>query len=257
MAKLVRNSTPPSTIGRPSVDFIKPEFDALIENKGYRVIWEKSTMCPCRGTQHSPLSDCQNCRGTGWVLFNAIRTKMVLTSINYSNKYLQWTKDLVGMIAVTARSEDRITFMDRITLIDSDNYESEIMPLQVSSTGVVFCFVTYKLVEVMEIFTFIQSDQALNRLSPEEFQFSVGGYKIIFPNITLQENEVKMVSIRYKCNPQYYVVDMNHDIRNSSILNDRGSKEQIRLPVSGVARRALDIFDRPNFIGDSIIDNSY
>jgi hypothetical protein len=66
-----------------------------------------------------------------------------------------------------------------------------------------------------------------------------------------------MVSIRYKCNPQYYVVDMNHDIRNSSILNDRGSKEQIRLPVSGVARRALDIFDRPNFIGDSIIDNSY
>jgi len=258
MAKAIRNSTPPSVIGRPSVDFIKPEFDALIENKGYRVIWEPTVMCPCRGVQNSPLTNCENCRGTGWVLLNAIRTKMVLTSINFSNRYQQWTKELVGMVAFTARHEDRVTFMDRLTLEDSESIETELLQLRLSSTSQVFCFTTYMLSEVMEAFMFDEPGKKLIRLSEgTDFTYSKRDYKIVFPNLDLTGQNRVMVSVRYKCRPQYYVVDMNHDIRNSTILNERGSKEQIKLPVSGIARRSLDVFDRPDFTGETVIDNSY
>lgn len=32
--------------GVPRVDFLYPDFDALVDNKGYEVIWERAIPCP-------------------------------------------------------------------------------------------------------------------------------------------------------------------------------------------------------------------
>lgn len=101
--------------GVPRVDFLYPDFDALVDNKGYEVIWERAIPCPCsKRVQHQ--STCRNCGGSGWVFINPTRIKAVCQSLNKNTRYKDWSVEMLGTAAITVKSMFHLNFMDKIMI---------------------------------------------------------------------------------------------------------------------------------------------
>ncbi|MGL5076270.1 MAG: hypothetical protein ACRDBG_10625, partial [Waterburya sp.] len=97
-----------------SVEFVRQDFDNLVWNKGYEVVWEKAIKCPCKTNGGENLITCLNCGGTGWFFINRFKTTMHLTSMNSSSQQKDWSRVDEGKVMFTAISELEIAQMDRI-----------------------------------------------------------------------------------------------------------------------------------------------
>lgn len=252
----IRQQTPKNLIGSIRVDFLKDEIDQLVWDKGQIVNWEQSAMCPCRKPHTAPVPNCQNCLGTGWIMLNTVQTKMVISSLNTTNKYTPWSPERVGTIQITALNENRLSFMDRITVLSGEMVESEIVYLselgdtEQRKVG----FLSYRAISVLEIFVFQSYSQKLRKLVPED-DYTFDGYTVYINN-TVENVNLNLISIRYLTNPEYYIIDIPHDIRNSEKMNYSNQPERINLPISAVGRRSHIVLERIK-VGGGIQDNSY
>lgn len=259
MAKnnIVTTSIPPNLIGQADVQFRGDDFDALVYSKGYAVIHEAAVPCPCKSQSNgSPLSNCQNCYGTGWVLFNPNKTRMVLQSLNLRTKYNEWSKDNIGTVTITSRNVDKISYMDRLTVEDSNSLFSQILYPKVYS-NTLFAFTIYDILSIEELFLFREPNLPLERLSLET-DYSFEKNKIIL-NDSFRDIENLTISVRYHHNLQYHVLELTKETRRSYISNadTKGKDQSIVLPFSGIARLSHYVLDSSNFEGNNIIDNSY
>lgn len=72
MAKIlvprITTGLPSSIKGRPRADMRPDEFAKLIDTKGYRVWWSRTSICPCRNNDQTDQADvsCTLCKGDGW-----------------------------------------------------------------------------------------------------------------------------------------------------------------------------------------------
>lgn len=238
-------------IGVPRVDFISPDFDALIDNKGYDVIWERAIPCPCASRQAAH-SSCKNCQGTGWVFINPTQIKAVAQSINKDTKYKEWSMELLGTITLTVKSMFHLNFMDKITLIGAESPQSE--NLLVSKYGSSYYARTiYKINSIFELFKFVSESSPLQLLQ-EGKDYHFEDNKIIF-DTDIKEGD--SVSVTYMHNVQYNVLDLPHDIRQTIVLDNTSREKPLYLPISAVARRTHNVLDYLNFQGDNLFDNSY
>jgi len=249
----MRQQSAPNVIGQKSPEFVKENFDAAIWNKGYDVIVEKAIRCPCKTRTGANLPDCNNCRGFGWVFVNPIETKALMTSLNASNKYKAWSVENINRANVTLMGVNRLSYFDRITLKDDYSELSENLEVKKSSTGKMFVFTSYKITNIFIIFEFENSTMPLVKISSNDY--IVEDYKVVFKDGIIDCG--KIVSIRYEYNTQYNVLDVTHDIRSSKNINSDGNLENIKLPIMAVVQKPHTIFDKPNFTGDNIIDNSW
>ena len=65
------------------IDFKPTQFDLAIETKGYLLLWERSTQCPCTPvtTQtEQPDPNCSLCKGSGWIYFGAPNAQILTES---------------------------------------------------------------------------------------------------------------------------------------------------------------------------------
>lgn len=85
MGKSILQSPVPA-LSNASPEFMRSEFDSAVYLKGYEVIIEKALRCPCNAPD-SPLTDCQNCFGTGYFYVNPVSTHALITGINGNNDY--------------------------------------------------------------------------------------------------------------------------------------------------------------------------
>jgi hypothetical protein len=246
--------TIPNLGGQGQVNFIKSNFDAIIEMKGYRVYHDKAIKCPCKVETIDHLSNCQNCGGSGWVFYNRIESRMILRSMNLSTQYKDWSELTLGTVNLTARDVDKLGYMDRVTVIDARSAFSETIYLKVFK-GVHIGYVTYDIVEIEDIFMFASANSKLTRLIEGE-DYSIRNNAIIltskydtYPNVC--------VSLRYIHSPMYHVIDLPRDTMVAPILNNAGVPEDQQMPVSAVARRAHYVLDAQNYVGDYLFDNSY
>lgn len=122
----IRKSAPPNSIGQPRVDFIKPAFDSLIWDKGYKIIVYDAIECPCKSGNTTNLSNCSNCLGLGWVFINPLETIGIITAINKDTQYKYWSPEFKGTVAVTLRDIERLSFMDKIILKNEVSILSEV-----------------------------------------------------------------------------------------------------------------------------------
>ena len=258
----IRQKTPPNLIGQPSVNLDLATFEAPIWQKGYDVQIEKAVKCPCKANNGN-IGTCQNCRGTGWLFINPFKTRALITSINYSTEHKDWTLDKLGTVDVTVRNQDRITYFDRITLINDYSIFSEVLTTRYdSATDTNFAFTSYKVTEIQDAFFYVSDSLPLQKLEVGvdiEIKADSQGY-ILQINTALPANFNSKLSVRYKHNVQYNVIDLPHEIRRSYKVNENGADQKILLPIHGVARRVHDISvfgNIPNFDGSGIIDNSY
>jgi hypothetical protein len=256
----IRTATPSNLIGQPEVEFRRDDFNALITTKGYNCIIEKAVRCPCEGEGESALPSCQNCFGTGWIFINPIKTDAIASGINLSNQYKDWSLELSGTISLTVRDDDKesLSFYDKVSFADKYSRYSEVLSVRDTGTEV-FVFTTYKIKEVYEIFVFDGSEQKLRRLTQEEYSISEDNPYVINLLITNYPTDYnKVVSIRYKHEIQYHVIDLPHELRGSTVVNKEGQRKDIILPMNAVARRVhLIVGAKPNYDGTGWKDNSY
>jgi hypothetical protein len=253
MAKQIKIQQTPNLVGRPSAQFENEAFAALIQQKGYDVVIESAVRCPCRTKENDHLSTCQNCLGTGWVFLNPVQDRAVLSSINSSTQFKDWSQENMGTVNVSLQSRTFLSFMDKVKVLDAQTVHSQLLYPQ-NFNGTYFAYTIYDILSVIEVFRFVSATSMLQRLV-EGTDFTIDRNKIIFSSVPASDFTV---SVRYYHNPVYGVIDIPHIIRNSyRKANVTGREELQILPVNGVARLWHYMVDGLNFIGNNVFDNSY
>lgn len=248
MAKKINIAKPPQLVGIPRVDFITPDFDTLIWNKGYDILLEESMPCPCSMKVNSPQSACRNCGGTGWLYTKQTKAKAVIQSINKSTQYKDWSETLMGTVNVTIESRFQLSFRDRLTVLDSESIGVEVQIVR-QYENKTFIYTIYPIDEIIAIYKYNGNEVPLDKVSNYKFDKNV----VYFENSEV--NVEDSISIRYKHKVMYSVIDINHDIRNTYRLNEKSRENQIRMPVNAVARKLHYISDAPSVVGPTILEN--
>lgn len=244
---------PPDLRQQPNVELRKPDFDALVETKGYRVIQEKTVKCPCGGHDHSPLLNCKNCNGSGWIGLERYETKMLIQSINVDTRYKEWTEEKMGNVQISARYETSLSFMDRIQIIDQTSSISELLFVFMNESGTLSSFPIYNPIKIDGLFLFVDPSLPLTKLQ-EGVDYVVDKTVGRIDFLKLTDINSKL-SLRYDYYPLYYVIDINHEIRSSYSLNHYGREEKKFLPCAGIGRRAHYLLERVRDIKGEI-DNT-
>jgi len=270
--KSIRIATPASTAGTASVSLNKKEFDATIENQGYNVWIDRAVKCPCKDKNiNNTLSSCKNCGSTGWVFINRLQTKAIVYSMEWKNSYKEWSEENLGNVYITIRDENKLSFMDRVTIIDADTIHKQVLyPFEVMDQLVAFTI--YRIKYMIDIFLYQGDDKPLRLLqsdvdyflgsSPEQHDTCNGVYdnvirfsdelKNLFNSCSLTQLPFH-ISVSYKHSPQYHITHLTREAMVSVQLD----KSQQSMPVNAVGRRSHYVLDAENFVGDRIIDNSY
>lgn len=265
MAKQIEiQKSPNNAINQPSADFIKQNFDNLIWQKGYRVIVEKMIKCPCKGDNGiDPLSTCKNCAGTGFTYINPLLTRMILTAMNMSTEYKSWSAINAGTVNVSTLNENRLSYMDKITVVDCEGTFSETRHVLLDDTSdTLFFYTSYNMKSIEYAGLFIAHNEKYVRLKlNEDYTFKANifyldsKYRTIFDTNKTSDFGTS-ITIRYNHPPQYYVIDLTRDVMQS--WSRQGKKEvQIELPLAAIARRAHYVFEAENLSATRLLDNSY
>lgn len=265
-------SKTPENIGSSQTNWERSLFDDAIFDKGYNAFIERAMKCPCKtkGAKQA-LSSCQNCGGSGWFYINKSQTKLLCTSIASRNKFEAWSQDNMGTVSITSRPQDRLSFMDRVTLIDLETFHSEVLDLSKNrSNNQYFSFTTYEPIKNFYAYLFNGDSSPLIYLTPSDYQ--IAGNKIILNQtisyksrydsgavtVDLSAIQNPSISLLYVYNPTYYVIDINRDvIRQKDGKNCLTMQDNVtNFPLNAVGRRCHYVVDAPDFSGDSVFDNT-
>lgn len=259
MAKNIITATPPNLISQPQVNFRQNDFEAIIHTKGYDILTEKALRCPCESKGQSALSSCQNCHGTGYFFINPLRTRAIITGINADSKYKDWSVERIGNVSLTVRDDDRenLSFMDKVTLLGKYSIFSENLTVRKTNDRLgSFVFTTYKVGEITAIYAFSAANLPLVKLSSTDYTLSTDNKSVININLAVVPSNMQ-VSVFYKHEIQYNVIDLPHEIRASYIRDKNGAEQRIFLPMNAVARRSHFLLgEGMNFNGNGTQNNS-
>lgn len=250
------NVTQPSTSGKGRVDLVKSDFDAAIVQKGYDVYLDKVLYCPCRRKgDNQALSSCKNCGGSGYVYINRYKTKMILQSMNIDTKFKEWSAENIGTVKITARDEENLAYMDRISVIGAEVMTAQtIHPIEYG--GEMRGKVIYDIASIDEIFAFVDDGTKLKKLELN-IDYTYVNNIIIFDNQYLQGWDNFTVSIRYSHAPTFHIVDMVRETMTTKIKVPGSAERDVVMPIHAVGRRSHYVLDEQNYSGDYLLDNSY
>lgn len=255
--KISITQPPPNLNLFPRQDFNEEDFNSLIYQKGYNVFLEKALLCPCKSKSSDNQSSCLNCGGSGWVFLEKIQTRMLLHSMNLQTKYKEWSLEKLGTATISCSDKDRLSYMDRITLIDSDSIHKEII-YPILYDNKLFSYLNYNVKEILFCYLFVENKQKLQKLEIKNGDFTAEN-NIFLLNNKYYKGEGKLISISltYRHFVAYHVLDITRDIINSPIMNDLTGKEEIiPLPIAGIGRKSQYVLDPSKYNGTYLIDNS-
>ena len=268
--KVIKTTTYVNAPGIIRTDFFDPDFSVLVDNKGYDAVWERAIPCPCAKRQGAVMSSCKNCQGTGWVFINPKQIKVIAQSLNKDTKYKEWSQERLGTASFTVRPEYHLGFMDKITLLNSSSVESE-NRIVYSLGNELLISTIYAIDEVIDVFKFVGPDWPLQLISKDDYSIaSCADFNLDFSEdfrvspspsfLEFKSGVVKVgdsVTISYKHKVQYHILDLNHDVRNTIVLDNDSREQPLALPISAIGRRVAQVIDASNYQGDNLFDNSY
>lgn len=256
--KPVIASTPPD-FGSQQVHFDAKSFNDFITDKsvGSSTI-ERALRCPCRveGAGNA-LADCCNCGGTGWFFIDKITTALACVSMSNMSKFVPWTEQNMGTVSVTYRPQDKLGFMDRITLLELQSWYSDTRKVFLNKAGnALFFFNTYFPIDVFYMYIFNGVGNPLIYVTPDKYTISNNKITIDFATFKPQydANEGSLsITLLYTHNPAFHVLDINRDLIKH--FNDSNPAVS-NLPLHAIARKAHFVFEQPDFSGNSLYDNT-
>lgn len=239
----------------------KKDFDSAIYAQGYEIFKEMALHCACRNSANgAPLSDCKNCGGTGWIFIEKTSTRAVIQAINRQSKFVQkWTEMDSGTISVSLRNDDKVAFMDRITIMDQVSTFSQTVYLKRKTGSLWFARLFYTPKSIKKVYLFNGSDEPLVKIAPDKCYFQDNYFYL---NMELSI-ESPSVSLRYEHHPQYHVIDITREqianrggLENNCDPNSPVDDQLAQFPVHAIARKADRTLDPADINGDSVYDNT-
>lgn len=269
--KPIISQTPPEALlNSTPIGLKKADFDRAVHAHGYECYHEKALKCPCSvKSTGQPLSNCQNCLGTGWFFIEKRKTRMLVQAINKTTTYTNWTETDKGTASITARAEiDRFSFMDRITVLDIEVSFQQIVRTRESNSGDIFAFLYYNPLHVEQVYIFNGNNVPLARLVLNVDYFIQGNILLFAPAVAAyytnnttgytDDGKYLTVSVRYRHMPCYNIIDISREaVRNRESVCKDGSTSLKDFPIHAIAKKTHYILDEPNFMGESVYDNTF
>lgn len=111
----------------PRADFKAEAFDTLVEQKGYRVLWEQGTFCSCYAESGQPDYNCPVCKGRGYIYFDPKEIRVIVSSINGHKEQNKLGLHEAGTAYLTPTSLDNVGYRDRFLFLDFTMKYSEVI----------------------------------------------------------------------------------------------------------------------------------
>lgn len=264
--KTIINQVLPGTEVKQS-SFRKEDIDGLVSNKGYRVIYETALLCPCKTKEIDHRNTCQNCGSTGFLWVNPTRTRMLITGIVHDDKYkdagwVDWGFVDSGMAMITSFEENKLSFMDRITVENAHTHHNQIMFPELNDNETnYFSFTKYTIESIHFIGLFVNDETPIKKLEESidyTFHDNVIEYTDAFTTYLTDNNiSAPSVSIRFVHKPIFHIVDVVRESLTSTKNNVAQGQQELILPIKAVGKRAHLIKDTENYTGDRLLDNSW
>jgi hypothetical protein len=253
-------SATPADIGSPQVNFNRKRFDDFISDKGSNCYIERALRCPCaQEPTGQGLPDCLNCAGTGWFFIGKQESVVTTTSMSNKSKIETWSETNIGIVNISCRAQDKLGFMDRITMFNLESWFTQVLKLKPSTTKVdkYFSFLVYEPVSVFEVYLFLSSDVPLQFVEKDVY-YTIENNKIVFDKAYidgLNLPSIPSITIRYTHAPTYHIIDINRDVIKQQSINDTSLQTE-NLPLNCIGRRAHYVIGNPNYNGTGLFDNT-
>jgi len=229
------------------VDFKADKFDILVEQKGLKLTHQYSVKCSCiREVNGSALPNCEICEGIGFTFNGSHILKGIIQAINFNPKFQQYSEVNLGTALLTTRYTDRLGWYDKIIVDDGATMFSEnIFPI-IRGTGITQkCsgLLTYVPIDflqplgsnvTMKAFLYVNTTTQTELTYNTDYTFT--GREMILSNalrdaLIASGKDKYYIGVRYKHKPEYIVMDIQKNIRNSLVLNVGGGEELRHLPI--------------------------
>jgi hypothetical protein len=204
----------------PRADFKGEQFDTLIQQKGYRVLWQQGMFCSCYIAESGqPDYNCSTCKGKGYIYFGDSETRALVTSINGRKEQEHIGLQDLGSAYLTPLSSDNVGFRDRFVFLDFTMKYSEI----VTHTGSVDPL-RYPVIELIAI---RKLDDEIRR--GVDLNLSVDGKSLEWITHNLEIGD--KYSVLYTTRPVYIAINPIHELRGSyTMLKGGGLERFVKLP---------------------------
>jgi hypothetical protein len=123
-----------------------------------------------------------------------------------------------------------------------------------------FVFTSYPITNVNHVFLYVDETHPLVRLTPDQYTISTDNPYVLklSSSITYPTGFNGVISVDYDHRIQYNVVDIPHDVRTTTYVNENGQNKMQEMPVSAVLQKSQYVTgDSPIYDGLGLIDNSY
>lgn len=258
--KQIINKTLPTKISVDS-QFDKSELDGALVNRGYSTTFEKSFLCPCKGKSVDHRNTCRNCGGVGYVFVNPTKTRMIITGIHADGKFnqsqfMEWGMIDAGVVTVTALNNDKLSFMDRITLNDATTEHNQVMfPSLTDDETQLFSYTKYDILSIQFIGLFVDVDTPIKKLD-QGIDYTWRDNVILF-DTQYKDLDEPTVTIRYTHRPMFHIIDILRESMTSKTGSIQTGQQNLLLPIKAIAKRAHLVKDVENYDGDRLLDNSW
>lgn len=209
------------------VDVLADQFDTLLQQKGYNLTWEKSTLCPCVDVNGKSEVTCSLCGGKSFFYFDPIEIKGLITGLNVLKGFADVGEHgdwILGKASLTVPSEHRIAFRDRVTNKDSLlEYSQLIVHEGLPSTKDTL---RYPALAVRILRT--KTKQFV-----EDVDFRIAGDgKIEWISTGTRPKRDEVYTILYTCHPVWIALDGMHQVRDTTLLDPEDGNNEVfrRLP---------------------------
>ena len=229
------------------VDFKNEKFNILIEQKGLKLTHHFAVKCSCiREVSGSALPNCDICDGVGFTFHGEHILKGVIQAINFNPKIQQYSEINLGTAMLTTRYTDRLGWYDKIVIDDGETMFSEnVFPI-IRGTGLAQkCsgLLTYAPIDylqplgsnvTMRAFLYVNTTTQTELTYLTDYTFS--GREMILSNtlrdaLIASEQDKYYIGVRYKHKPEYIVMDIQKNIRNTLVMGVGDVEELKHLPI--------------------------
>lgn len=206
-------------------------FNKLVRIYGYSVEVERTMKCPCYSeSTQGFLPRCVNCLGKGRAVIETERMNILLQDMNVDTNFVSWSEVMEGMVTITSLNTDRLTFGDRIFLLNEVSLYSETHKVNNEKKIKLF----YCPAEIKRAYLFVNETTALTPLS-------IGEIKIENDTLTFNQSGIEegnRVSVWYEYTPSYDVLDVPRE-HIAQIGRDKyRSFSRRQFPLKCIAKRS-------------------
>lgn len=214
------------------VDFDRDAFTRLLAGKGYDITWEKATLCPNRPSGGLAPKDhalnCQVCdNGLGFVYYDSIPTKMLITGVRLDQSYFAHGRWDPGQVMVTSLPEFRINWWDRLTLCNGIARFYELVRRQPNTLT---DQLKYEALHVSHLSWVDRSGALACFEDGVQFRLDAEGRILWLTDTGIPDDNV-YYSVAYEYRPRYVVQALMHQHRESTV-----QEKHYEFPVQALAK---------------------